>query len=314
MSELRERIEQMHCINGADLKHLPQPGVCLSTRCDKCSLLRLLAAPAVAETLTDQMISEAINVACHERGNKFFIKLAELLNAALAAQAPKPADTLDEATASVSKWPEKIKEYSEQHPFTAPKPSTRQEHPQLGVHLSHCNFGEHVNACKYGEDDCPSLTEAWSWFGKALQRVDSFSAYANCGPEELRAVAPASLSTGRLEGLRKDHNYPERWDLATCIAADLEDSGIVEPGRPGILAQQVIAKWLEAALKDLPAATSCDVYTELCKPETDIKLRLDCVLDLGHKGQHAYALPVMPQRDSDKPATTEQPAPGVKDA
>jgi len=44
------------------------------------------------------------------------------------------------------------------------------EHPQLGVHLQHCNFGEYPNECKYGDEDCPALTESWSWFGRALQR------------------------------------------------------------------------------------------------------------------------------------------------
>lgn len=41
----------------------------------------------------------------------------------------------------------------------------------LGVHLSHCNFGENANQCKYGEDDCPALSESWSWLGKALQQL-----------------------------------------------------------------------------------------------------------------------------------------------
>lgn len=41
---------------------------------------------------------------------------------------------------------------------------------KLGVHLSHCNFGENVNACKYGQDNCPALSEEWSWLGKALEQ------------------------------------------------------------------------------------------------------------------------------------------------
>lgn len=41
---------------------------------------------------------------------------------------------------------------------------------KLDVHLSHCNFGENVNACKYGQDNCPALSEEWSWLGKALEQ------------------------------------------------------------------------------------------------------------------------------------------------
>jgi hypothetical protein len=46
-----------------------------------------------------------------------------------------------------------------------------EENRRLGVHLSHCNFGEYPNSCKYGEDNCPALSEGWSWLGKALQRA-----------------------------------------------------------------------------------------------------------------------------------------------
>jgi hypothetical protein len=42
----------------------------------------------------------------------------------------------------------------------------------LSNHLSHCNFGENVNSCKYGEDDCPSLTDEWAWFGNIIQESD----------------------------------------------------------------------------------------------------------------------------------------------
>lgn len=50
------------------------------------------------------------------------------------------------------------------------------EHPNLGVHLSHCNFGEHAGCCKYGGEDCPALSDDWSWFGRALQRAESVPA------------------------------------------------------------------------------------------------------------------------------------------
>lgn len=41
---------------------------------------------------------------------------------------------------------------------------------KFAIHMSHCNFGEHSGECKYGDDDCPALTESWSWFGRALDR------------------------------------------------------------------------------------------------------------------------------------------------
>lgn len=43
----------------------------------------------------------------------------------------------------------------------------------LGVHLSHCNFGEHRGSCKYGpSEECPALTNEWSWFGANLQEAE----------------------------------------------------------------------------------------------------------------------------------------------
>jgi hypothetical protein len=42
----------------------------------------------------------------------------------------------------------------------------------MSVHLSHCNFGEHKNSCKYGENNCPALSDAWSWFGNNLQEAE----------------------------------------------------------------------------------------------------------------------------------------------
>lgn len=42
---------------------------------------------------------------------------------------------------------------------------------KLGLHLSHCNFGENAGQCKYGEDDCPALSESWSWLGNSLQQL-----------------------------------------------------------------------------------------------------------------------------------------------
>jgi hypothetical protein len=62
------------------------------------------------------------------------------------------------------------------------------EHPRLGVHLSHCNFGEQPNACKYGDDDCPALTEGWSWFGKALQRADRRQVEADQREQRVREL------------------------------------------------------------------------------------------------------------------------------
>jgi hypothetical protein len=49
------------------------------------------------------------------------------------------------------------------------------EHPRLGTHLSHCNFGEYPGVCKYGDEDCPALTESWSWFGQNMQRAGIIS-------------------------------------------------------------------------------------------------------------------------------------------
>lgn len=46
------------------------------------------------------------------------------------------------------------------------------EHAKLGTHLSHCNFGEYVGSCKYCDEDCPALSEQWSWFGKNVQKSD----------------------------------------------------------------------------------------------------------------------------------------------
>lgn len=50
------------------------------------------------------------------------------------------------------------------------------EHPKLGVHLSHCNFGENAGHCKYGDDiygdGCPALDPSWSWFGANMQRAE----------------------------------------------------------------------------------------------------------------------------------------------
>lgn len=37
------------------------------------------------------------------------------------------------------------------------------------VHIQHCNFGENYEVCKYGEENCPALSESWSWFGKRLE-------------------------------------------------------------------------------------------------------------------------------------------------
>jgi hypothetical protein len=55
-----------------------------------------------------------------------------------------------------------------------------------GAHLSHCNFGEHADSCKYGEHDtCPALSEAWSWLGKNLQRLERLEAVASLTQADL---------------------------------------------------------------------------------------------------------------------------------
>jgi hypothetical protein len=43
-----------------------------------------------------------------------------------------------------------------------------------------------------------------------------------------------------------------------------------------------------------PPPPRCDVYSELCKPGTDIKIRLECVRSMGHKEPHAYEFPIWP--------------------
>ena len=43
----------------------------------------------------------------------------------------------------------------------------------FGVHLSNCNFGENAETCKYGDENCPALTESWSWFGKSLAKQNT---------------------------------------------------------------------------------------------------------------------------------------------
>ena len=39
------------------------------------------------------------------------------------------------------------------------------------THISHCNFGEYPGSCKYGPNEqCPALSEQWSWLGEAIRR------------------------------------------------------------------------------------------------------------------------------------------------
>jgi len=49
-----------------------------------------------------------------------------------------------------------------------------EKYRSLGVHLSHCNQGEYLAGCKYGDvDDCPALTDSWSWFGKRVTELEN---------------------------------------------------------------------------------------------------------------------------------------------
>lgn len=71
---------------------------------------------------------------------------------------------------------------------------------KLGVHLSHCNFGENAGHCKYGDDDCPALTESWSWFGNALQRAEGLKGLVPFLCEKHRALDLRELNKlGALE-------------------------------------------------------------------------------------------------------------------
>lgn len=63
-------------------------------------------------------------------------------------------------------------------------------------------------------------------------------------PEPVPRVGEAEL----LAALRVAYEYPVHWDLSTCIAAALEDRGLVESGRSGIEVRNIIKKWLTAAL------------------------------------------------------------------
>ena len=67
------------------------------------------------------------------------------------------------------------------------------------------------------------------------------------------------------------------------------------------------AKRLTALAASTPGAGTpkCPVYSEFCKPGTDIKLRFTCVRPEGHREPHAYELPVWP---SNQPAPPSQPA------
>jgi hypothetical protein len=53
----------------------------------------------------------------------------------------------------------------------------------------------------------------------------------------------------------------------------------------------------------------CDVHTELCKPETDLKIRLECVRELGHKEPHAYEFPTWPSNLPRNLDSATRPAP-----
>ncbi len=105
----------------------------------------------------------------------------------------------------------------------APPAEPSEEMRRLGVHLSHCNFGEQPNACKYGEDDCPALTEDWSWFGKWLQRADKLLRAAPTEP------APAGSEPSELDYLQAKELarewYANQWDnnvaLVEMVASTL---------------------------------------------------------------------------------------------
>lgn len=43
-----------------------------------------------------------------------------------------------------------------------------------------------------------------------------------------------------------------------------------------------------------PAGPRCNVYTKLCKSQSDIEIRLECVRGMDHKEPHAYEFPMWP--------------------
>lgn len=82
----------------------------------------------------------------------------------------------------------------------------------LKVHLSHCNFGEHEHGCKYGKEDCPALTESWSWFGRALHRQLPFNHRIMIARYEARAEA--FLDMGKIfqeTAMKEDHPPYIKW-------------------------------------------------------------------------------------------------------
>jgi hypothetical protein len=61
--------------------------------------------------------------------------------------------------------------------------------------------------------------------------------------------APTPPAAPRFGALKAKRDYPQHWDVATCISAHLEEEGLVKIGLEGVRAQEIVRLWLAAQEK-----------------------------------------------------------------
>jgi hypothetical protein len=163
-----------------------------------------------------------------------------------AQAAPGPKCSLEEATESVSKWPAWKREYSEQHPFLTSQ--DRKSESTASLVLSRDNRAWLASTTP--RPDLIAISEkVWGvrFDGKMV-----------CAPtiEEAVTVLRSGLAAKeqppaapRFGALKAKRDYPQHWDVATCISAHLEEQGLVKIGLEGVRAQEIVRLWLAAQEK-----------------------------------------------------------------
>jgi len=109
----------------------------------------------------------------------------------------------------------------------------------FGTHLSHCNFGENSGFCKYGEDDCPALSESWSWVGKAIDRGGKLRDELG----DLNEQSEESMRDLAYKLILKDKQWRDRY-VGTLMM--LAFDGCISDSRARELAEMSIGQWRDA--------------------------------------------------------------------
>ena len=107
---------------------------------------------------------------------------------------------------------------------------------EFGTHLSPCNFGEWAGVCKYGNDDCPALSESWSWIGNAINRYSELVSSLS----DLSEHSEESLHNLCYDLIRKDKQWRDRY-VGTLMM--LAFDGSISDSRARELAEMGINKW-----------------------------------------------------------------------